>query len=514
METPAASYDVVCVGTQLAPLLAGALLAKRGFRVLLVSQDERPATYAATDELRFPREPFHFLPASSPVARRVLAELALQQRFRRHATHVDPAFQICLPRHRFEFARDADILDREIEREFPEVKRPVEDFLRANESQQRALDAVFDRDLMWPPQTFFERREHNRATASLPFGKRGTKYDPLAEFPERHPFRLAVELPARFSDGMDPDHTNGFRLSRLFGSWREGAASLEGGYATLRKLLEETIETHGGAMRDPEKIDRVRVRRGRVTGVRLAASGEEIGAEWVLMGSPLRRLLSWIPDRSPFEELFERIGEPVVRYYRYTVNLRVRPEAIPEGMSQDVFYVRDPSRPLWAANALRIRAEPLREDGRRHLCVEAILPRRGIEDPTDFASRMREKVVASLGELMPFLGEHIELIDSPHDGRGAQHLEDRMSLTSPEPWHRGPSTMRAVHGFPVSSGLGVCAVPVRSPIKQLLMCNDQVVPGLGLEGLFLAAWSSARLVSRSDNKRDWMRRGRWGKLEI
>ncbi len=514
METPAASYDIVCVGTQLAPLLAGALLAKRGFRVLLVSQDERPPTYAVTDELRFPREPFHFLPASSPIARRVLTELALQQRFRRHATHVDPAFQVCLPRHRFEFARTPGALEREIEREFPEVKRPVEDFLRANETQQRQLDSVFDRDLMWPPKTFLERREHARATAALPFGKHGTTLDPLMEFPEGHPFRLAVELPARFSDGMDPDHGSGLRLSRLFGSWREGAASLEGGYATLRSLLEETIGTYGGAIRAPEKIDRIRVRRGHVTGVRLAASGEEIGASWVLMGSPLRRLLSWVPDRSPFEELFERIGEPVVRYYRYTVNLRVRPEAVPVGMSQDVFYVRDPSRPLWAANALRVRVEPLREDGRRHICVEAILPRRGIEAPTNFASSIREKVVASLGELMPFLEEHIELIDSPHDGRGAQHLERRMSLTSPEPWNRGPSTMRAIYGFPVSTCLGTCALPVRSPIKHLLMCNDQVVPGLGLEGLFLAASSAARLVSRSDNRRDWMRRGRWGKLEI
>ncbi len=514
METPASSYDVICVGTQLAPLLAGALLAKRGFRVLLVSQEERPPSYAATDELSLPREPFHFLPASSPIARRVLAELAIHQRFRRHATQIDPAFQLCLPRHRLDFAREPSLLDREIEREFPEVKRPALDFLRANEAQQEALDALFDRDLMWPPGTFFERRDHARATAVLPFGRHGTALDPLAEFPERHPFRLAVELPARFSDGMDPDHTNGLRLSRLFGSWRLGAASLEGGYATLRGLVADAISSHGGVLREGEKIDKLRVRRGTVTGVRLAASGEEIGATWVINGAPLESLLSFVPDRAPFEELFERIGEPVVRYYRYTLNLRVRPEAVPEGMSQDVLFVRDPRRPLYGANALRIHAAPLREDGRRHLTVEALLPRRGIEEGGELASTMRERVIASLSDLMPFLGDHTELIDSPHDGRGAQDLERRMSVPSPEPWNRGVSTMRAVYGFPVSTALGVCALPVRAPIRQLLMCGDQVVPGLGLEGLFLAAWSAARVVSRADRKRDPMRRGRWGKLEI
>ena len=60
--------------------------------------------------------------------------------------------------------------------------------------------------------------------------------------------------------------------------------------------------------------------------------------------------------------------------------------------------------------------------------------------------------------------------------------------------------MRAIYGFPVVSGLGVCALPVRTPIRRLLVCNEQVVPGLGIEGLFLAAWSAARVVSRSDRK--------------
>lgn len=514
METPTRSYDVVAVGTQLAPLLACALLAKRGFRVLLVSQEEPAPTYEVAEGVTFPREPFTFVPASSPVARKILAELALHQIFRRRAAQIDPAFQICIPRHRFELARDQEILEREIEREFPEVKRPALDFLKATEERDRLMDAMVDRDLMWPPQTLLERREFARAAAELPFGKRGEALDPLAEFPEHHPFRLAVELPARWGDGMDPDEAHGLRTTRAFSAWRNGAAALENDYSTLRELLVDTILTHGGAMLEPEKVDAIYVKRGAVAGIRVAASGEAIGASWVLNGAPLSSLLRWVPDRAPFEELFERIGEPVVRYYRYTLNLRVAARAVPEAMSRDVFFVRDPQRPLFGANALRIQVGEKREDGRRHLCVEALVPRRGIEDLPDYAGTLRERVVASLGELIPFLGDHVEMMDSPHDGRGTQDLLAGLSLTPEEPWTRGPSTMRAVYGFPVKSALGVCAIPVRSPIRRLLMCNDQVAPGLGLEGLFLAAWSAARVVSRSDRKREWMRRGRWRKLEL
>jgi phytoene dehydrogenase-like protein len=512
--TPASSYDVVLVGTELAPLLAGALLAKRGFRVLLVAQDELPPTYPAVDGLELPREPFNFLPASSPMAKRMLRELALHQLFRRRATQIDPAFQICLPQHRFELALEPEILEREIEREFPEVKRPVEDLLRTTDRDDALLDRVIERELTWPPTSFLERREFARASAHQPYGKQGTAIDPLAEFPEQHPFRLAVELPARFADGMDPDYPSGLRLARLFHAWRRGGAVLEQNYASLRGMLLDSIRTHSGDVREPEKVDAILVRRGTACGVRIAASGEEIGAGWVLVGAPLAAMMRLVPDRAPFEELFERIGEPVVRYYRYTLNLLVAPGGVPEGMSRDVFFVRDPDRPLSEANALHVQVDPPDARGRRLLCAEALLPRRGIEDIPEYAETMRERVIASLGELVPFLGDHVELADSPHDGRPIQDFAAGANLPPPEPWARGPHTMRRVYGFPVTTALGVCALPVRTPIKRLLIANEQIVPGLGLEGLFLAAWSAARVVSKSDRKMDWMRRGRWGKLEM
>ncbi len=512
--TPASSYDVIFVGTQLAPLVSAALLAKRGFRVLLVAQDELPPSYAATPEIALPREPFNFVPAGAPIARRALSELALHPIFRRRATQIDPAYQVCLPRHRFELARDPVALDREIEREFPEVKRTIEALLASVERDDALLDRVLDRELTWPPQTFFERRELARASGSQPFGKHGSAADPLSSLPEQHPFRAVVSLPARFADGMDPDYPSGLRLARFFSAWRRGGAVLDEGYATLRAMLLESIRTHSGEVREPEKVDAILVRRGTASGVRIAASGEEIGANWVVVGSPLASLLRLVPDRAPFEELFERIGEPVVRHYRYTLNLLVAAGGVPEGMSRDVFFLRDPDRPAAEANALRIQADPPDAQGRRLVCVEALLPRRGIEDVSEYLGGVRERILASLGELVPFLGDHLELIDSPHDGREVFDVKNRARAASPEPWSRGAQTMRRVYGFPVTTALGVCALPVRTPIKRLLLCNEQVVPGLGLEGLFLAAWSSARVVTKSDGKKDWMRRGRWGKLEL
>ena len=120
---------------------------------------------------------------------------------------------------------------------------------------------------------------------------------------------------------------------------------------------------------------------------------------------------------------------------------------------------------------------------------------------------------AAIDEVMPFSRDQILLVDSPHDGRAGSDLQTGAAIVPDEPWLRGPSTMRPIFGYPVRGALGVCALPVRSSIKRLLFCNRQVVPGLATEGTFLTAWSVARLVTRSDKKREWMRRGIWTKLE-
>lgn len=506
-------YDVVVLGTDLPPLACGALLAKRGFRVLVLGQDHQQPTYRVGDDV-LPRAPFTFLPAHSPVARRIMAELALGQTFRRLASSIDPALQVVQPGHRIDLALDDADLDREIERELPEVKRAVEDFHRRIDRANRSFDALVERDLVWPPETFLERREFARAAAHQPFDRDGAGLDLLGELPDEHPFHTVVAAPARFADGMDPDHTSALRTSRHYGAWRRGAAVLEGGYVALEQMLIERIGAHSGEIRRDEKIDRILMKRHQVRGVRLATSGEEIGCGFVIAGGGLSTMLRLIPDRGPYEEVFERIGEPQVRHYRYTLNVLMAAEGVPMGMARDVFFLRDPTRPPIAENLLHVQAEPADEQGRRLLCVEALVPRRGVEDVGDYVESLRERILGSLGDLVPFLGKHVLLVDSPHDGRDPQDMLRGEVTKAEEAWTRGPHTMSPVYGYPVATALGCCALPVRTPYRNLLLVNAQIVPGLGMEGDLLAAWSGARIVTKSDRKKEKMRKGLWTKVEI
>ncbi|MFW6050353.1 MAG: hypothetical protein ACODAU_04220 [Myxococcota bacterium] len=506
-------YDVVVLGMRLGSLLAGALLARRGFRVLVIGQGHRPPSYEARG-LLLPRAPFAFLAAHSPIARRVLSELALQTLFRRHAHAPDPSLQVVLPDHRLDLPLEEAVLEREIEREFPEVKRPVEDFHRLVEQAGAQFDRLLERDLVWPPETFLERREFARASAHQPFDRNGNGRDPLSEFPADHPYRAVVRAPVAFATAEDPDQSSSLATVRLYGAWLRGAASVEGGHAWLERTLAERIETHSGHIRARDRAERVLLRRGAPSGVRMAGSGEEIGCGFVLTGCDLGELLRLLPNRRPFEELFERRGEPQPRYFRYTLNIVLAAEGVPEGMGRNVILVRDPSRPLHGDNVVRVEAHPADEEGRRLLCLEALLPRHAVEEDNRHLESARERLLAAVAPLVPFLGRHVILVDSPHDGRDVQDMADKTLLAPEAPWDRGPSTMPVVYGYPLKAALGLGGMPVRTPIRRLLLCNGQVVPGLGTEGEFLAAWSAARVISKSDRKKAWMRRGRWTKVEI
>jgi hypothetical protein len=146
------------------------------------------------------------------------------------------------------------------------------------------------------------------------------------------------------------------------------------------------------------------------------------------------------------------------------------------------------------------------------ISAHALLPARKVEDDPSYLRAVRPDCLAAVRELLPFLEQHLQLVDSPHDGLPPEG--ELASSLGPQPARRSPSSMPAVHSFPALSELGLCALPIRTPIRRLLLCNSQVVPGLGSEGQLMAACSVARVITWADRGRSWMRRRLWAKVEM
>jgi hypothetical protein len=501
-------YDVVVLGADLAPLTCAALLAKRGFRVLLLGQDDPEPSYKIAS-FKLPRRLAQWAFAHTPVSQRIVSELGLGPGLRRPTHTSEPAFQIAVPGHRFDVSHDDAELARTFEREFPEVRRPIEDFHAQVQRVESGLDALFAEDLVLPPETFLERQRLARARrtlqAPLPIDD-----DLLAEFPEGHAFRSVASLPARFEGGVDPNQFSALRLARMYGNCRRGTLAPEAGMHALRELFVQKIHAHSGQLRLDERANEIVLQRGEASGVRLAHSGDEIACGFVVVGGDVASLPRFLPDRSALEVLFERVGEPMVRHYRFTLNVVLRKAGMPRGLGRNLYFRSSPSAHA-ESRELQIASHAL-DPAHALICAETLLPARKVEDDPDFVGTQRAQLLEALRELLPFLDDHLVLVDSPHDGRAPDGEHDALGPFALA--RRGPRAMPALYSYPVLSQLGLCALPIRTPIKRLLLCNSQLLPGLGSEGQLMAACSAARVITWADRSRSWMRRRLWAKVEM
>ena len=505
-------FDVIFIGADLAPLTCAALLAKRGFRVLVLGQGDVAPQYRV-GPYSLPRRVAGSVGAQSPVMRRILSELGLTQTFKRVASTPATAFQVALPQHRLNISRDAAQFGAELQREFPEVRRPIEDFHRHTEQLSKRLDEALAENMVWPPETLLERRQFGRTRDRVRFAHGSEDADLLAEFPEDHPFRRIALAPAFFEGAVTADSRPTLGSMHLYNNLYMRNVWLEDGLSGLRNLLLDRIRSHSGEVRLEERAAALALKRGRAHGVYLFGSGVQISASFVVCGIDVGSVLRLLPDRNLFEELFERIGEPQLRHYRYTLNLVLQTRGVPQGMERDVYFVGEQGLIAGPEHALHIQRHDM-ADGKTLLCVETLLSAAQLNSQPEYILTVRGRMRRALRDLVPFMDRHTLLIDSPHDGLPPECMDETITARPEHLGRRGPQTMPATYSFPVTSALNLCALPTRGPVRRLLLCNGQVVPGLGLEGLFLSGSSTARVISKSDRSRAWMRRRHWPKVEF
>jgi hypothetical protein len=512
-------YDVIVLGRSLGAIAAAALLARRDFRVLLFGQGQRPATYQF-DRHCFRRRSFTLLAGASPAWRRILQELAQTPRFRRRARSLDPMFAVLSPTRRVEIPPNLELFSREVDREFPEVRQLVDELYSTLAHVNAAADAVFERDAVWPPGSFWEAIETRRVANGLPFVGHDRTTDLLGKFPPGHPFREIVHVPTSFATAIAaaPGQLPAFPLARLHGAWTRGVMALSGGADELEEFLLERIEAHGGVCRLDRKVSRIVVRRGAVAGVIEEGEEEPIGTASVISEQSGEALA----DLANGEGVTPRARRDWPRLTatagRYVLSALVGRAALPDALPAESFCLPersalpDPRRPV-----VHLQRHDLPDESgtaaQSLLVAEAVLPTRG---PLTLLEA-REAVLAAMTAHLPFLPEHLVALDSPHDGLplylhedGIRREIDRVHVHETSP---NPEPMQWQWSVEPAGFLELAGEPVRGPIPGSFLVGPTVLPALGQEGELLAAWGAARVITRRDRARQRMRRQMWSKIE-
>jgi phytoene dehydrogenase-like protein len=520
-------FDVIVLGRSIGALTAAALLARRDFTVLVLGQGERASTYHL-DRHTLLRRGFTLLSATTPTWRKVVVELAQSQTWKRRVEPASPMMQILAPRRRLEVPPDMALLGREIDREYPELRRLVDELYGELGRVNGAADEAFDRDALWPPGTFWERRETNRYAALLPHVRAEPDADLLSEFPRGHAFRQIVTASVLFAadlSSLPPP----FAVARLHGAWTRGVYTLPRGEEELEEFLVARITAYGGRCLFDDRAASLHLRRGVSAGVMIDGDELPTGASFVLAGTDGETLAllsggEGIHKRAQRE--WPRITSSVGRF---VVSLVVRRQGLPEPLSAHAFLLpgdrpsikhRSGIAPASGRSAPptqrpTVHLQRVGRAGDEELLVaEMLLPDRGPLALHD----ARQAVLGVLAAELPFLERHLLVVDSVHDGLpawvyedGKRHGVERAALkgasSAPEPM------VRQLEVDPPGY-LGLAGEPIRGPIERTLLVGRSVLPSLGQEGQLLAAWGAARLVTRTDRQKERMRRDMWSKVEI
>jgi hypothetical protein len=506
---PTSFYDVVVLGTYLEPLVCAALLAREGLRVLVLGQGVPEPSYTLGG-VEVESHGLTITGSQSPIVQNTLDELALRQDVRQRLVDRSSVFQLLLPEHRVSVYPEADKWLAELARELPSLGRQAADVTRTLGEVRSELDAVVGRGMVWPPETFLERQQFSLATTTQRYDRQGQGWTSWNQLAMRHPLRTAFEAVLPHVSGLLPAQHSDATRARLHGHILSGVTELTGGWTWFREALFARICSWGSDVRPRDRAETLRHEGRAGHTIRLARTDEEIGCSQVVHGTPIGELSQLLPERAPMTPMFERVGEPRSRAYRSSVHVLVDKRGIPSALEPLALLCTSETN---HEKAFLVRSRDIDEQ-RVLLTATRLIEEHLIDTGSSPLRFVREEALDAIRSVVPFFDEHAIWVDSPHDGLPPRALRDDTELPCSDPWTRGPYTMKAVYEYPTRRALGVCALPTRTPVRGVFLCNEQVAPGLGFEGSFLTATSVAKIIGSEYRKQDWLRRGPWARRSV
>jgi phytoene dehydrogenase-like protein len=481
-------YDVIVVGGQLGGAVAAALLAKQGHRVLLVEHDGLGQGYEHGGYL-LPYAPFLAPPLRSlPAMDEVLTELGLNTAAGRALRPHVPELQLVLPEHRLDLPADEPRRLQELQREFGDRAAAINDSLKSLQAFHERSDAFFrEPQLELPPDGFMESWGLKKLVKRHP--ALATDLPPRSDDPA---VRLLEKLAPFLSYQAQPTRpvARGRTLSQVLG----GPSRYPGGREGLRELLNKKLADLGGDVLlagdagEHFIVEQLVFEGDRAVGVKLLQGEQVYRASALVAATDAGALRRLIAEKKKHRKLTEALDLSTTKHILFTVNWVLRESALPRGMGELVLYsTGDDLDPLLLQQHPARKVGGKEEDGVRVVSASAFVPSTARDLGEAHLRSIADRIGAHLEALMPFARAHLLLASAPYLDAGGV----RGSRLLPHP-------LFGVEGEPL---VGVEGLNQRTPVKNFFLASREVLPGLGLEGEFIAGRRAARLVAAVTKKK-------------
>ena len=501
---------VVVIGAGIGGLTAGALLARRGYRVLVLDQALVPGGCAST----FQRRGFTFDVGATQVAglepggihQRIFDELEIDLPA---ATPCDPACAVFLPNETepINVWRDPERWQAERQRQFP----CSEPFWQLMATLFQASWKFQSRDPVLPPRNLWDLWQLTSAVRpdtliTLPFTFM-TVGDALHRYGlyEDRRLRTFLDLQLKLYSQVDADETALLYAATALGVSQEpqGLFHLQGSMQTLSDALVEAIEKYGGKLLMRHRVERIDLSDGKTLGV--TVRNQKTGETWqestdeIVANVTVQNLVQLLGSQSP-PGYKRRVDNLPPASGAFVIYLGVDQSAIPPDCPPHLQFLYDYNEPIGENNSLFVSVSKP-GDGRAPQGQATII-----------ASSFTNPQLWWQGEK-----EEYDRLKQHYTQEAIARLNHYFYLKPETIIHQETATPRTFAHYTgrdrgIVGGIGQ-RIPTfgpfgfatRTPIKHLWLVGDSTHPGEGTAGVSYSALTAVRqiencsMVERSRN---------------
>ncbi len=473
-------WDVVILGANASGILAGALLTKRGFSVLIL--EERVKRGSVRGKYRFRR----FSNLSDLIVSRAIVEgvyrlLDLPFANGEFTRTRNPKCQILLPGHRVDIPVDRAALLDEIKRKFPRDFDLIETFY------SRLQEGNWIRRNMMPigdEQSLLSRIERRLVHVYHSLSDR-----PLSAFLSSlmgdKAFARFIDVQIKSMSYLLADDSPFSLASHLIGILAEDTLFMDMmGPQGFMDMLRGEAMRGGGQIKVLESFDTIRIEKSEGEfRIYTRGEGKPIASRVLLGDIPFSQLRRLIPAAFSERKWAERGKRLWPKYFILSLNLGVDARGIPIGLGDCFVSLRDLDAPYENGNLLMVfmGAEGVgAPSGERSVTVNALVPLATGRSAEAEVKGVIEVMLIHLLEIAPFLDRSIRIID------GGPSIEGyRSKWTNSDIIYGGPSSFR----------VGDEIIPTVTPLEGLFFAGRENFPYLGFEGEILSGIKGAEAIS-------------------
>lgn len=496
------SPRVVVVGAGIGGLTAGALLAHRGYSVLVLDQALVPGGCAST----FKRHGFTFDVGATQVAglepggihHRIFTELELDLPT---ATHCDPACAVYLPGETepINVWRDPQRWQAERQRQFP----GSEPFWQLLADLFRYSWAFQSRDPVLPPRNVWDLWQLTKAVRpdtllTLPHTF-STVGDALRGYglADNQRLRTFLDLQLKLYSQVNAEETALLYAATALGVSQapQGLFHLHGSMQALSDRLVAALERDGGKLLMRHTVESIHVENDWATGVTLRNQKGEVWtepADHVVANVTVQNLMSLLGDRAP-KGYQQRVEKLPPGSGAFVVYLGVDECAIPADCPLHLQFLYDDEGAIAENNSLFVSVSRL-GDGRAPVGKATII-----------ASTFTD-VELWWSEESELTQNSYHLLKQRYTDEAIAHLSKFFKLTDETILHVEAATPRTFARYTgrdrgVVGGIGQ-RVPTfgpfgfanRTPVRNLWLVGDSTHPGEGTAGVSYSALTAVRQI--------------------